>query len=321
MLVEEKQEVKLIDSYKRHLHKLRVQLTDACNFRCFYCLPQNAKFKPKSELLTPKEIFDICSALNKDFGIDEIRLTGGEPTLRSEFAEIVDFLSVLPLKKFGLTTNGYNLEQLLPLLKSSNCTNINVSLDSLRQDSFNNITSNKYFKTVYSSILKAKEMDFNIKVNTVLLRGVNDHEIFDFINFSAKYGIEVRFLELMKIGQAYKNNNELFISAGEVIDKIKQREILTPVKVSRDSTSFRYNTSSGGKIGFIASESRPFCGSCSRLRLSATGKLRACLMSQAGTNLRGISPNGYKEILEQVIAMKPYERIDYIEQPMYEIGG
>lgn len=314
------QQVKLIDPYLRHIHKLRIQLTDACNFRCFYCMPDNAKFKKKNELLSAREIIDIAAILNEN-GIDEIRVTGGEPTIREEFEEIIVGLSELPLKKLGLTTNGYILEKKLPFLRKTTCNNINISLDSLNEEKFKKITKYGMFNRVYSSIMKAKDMGFAVKVNMVLFRGFNDDEVFDFIKFSAKNDIEVRFLELMKIGPAYEMNPEYFISASEVINLIREREILTKIKVRNDSTSFNYHTSSGGKIGFIASESLPFCNSCSRLRLSATGKLRACLMSEKGINLRGRDKDEYREILNSVISMKPYERLNYIEQPMNQIGG
>lgn len=310
---------RLIDSYKRHIHKLRVQLTDACNFRCFYCMPENIKFKPHSELLTTEELYNICSILTENFGVDELRLTGGEPTIRPEFENIVTKLDTLKVKKYGLTTNGFILEKKLDFLKNTNCKNINISLDSLKKDKFNQITKSTYFDDTFKAIIKAKELDFNVKVNTVLLKGINDEEIFDFITFSAKYNIEVRFLELMKIGEA--RNNPLFISAKEIIDIIRTKEKLTSLKVSQDSTSFNYKTSSNAKIGFIASESMPFCTSCSRIRLSATGKLRACLMSEEGINLKGKTKEEFSEILQKVIAMKPNYRLPEINQTMNQIGG
>lgn len=319
--VETKEEKSLIDVYKRHIHKLRVQLTDACNFRCFYCMPTNIKFKKQSELLTTEEVFNICSTLVKTFGVNELRLTGGEPTIRPEFDEIVQALGTLKLKKFGLTTNGYILKNKLQLLKENNCNYINISLDSLKEDNFNKITHGNYFKDVYESILLAKANDLKVKINVVIMKGVNDTELLDFINFSATNNIEVRFLELMKIGEGYNNNKELFISAKEIIEELKKHETLIPVKVPKDSTSFNFKTNSGAKIGFIASETTPFCTSCSRLRLNATGRLRACLMSESGIEMRGKTTDEYEEILQNIIAMKPYYRIDHINQPMYQIGG
>lgn len=311
---------KLIDSHGRVIHKLRVQVTDACNFRCFYCMPQQVQFTPSKELLSSSEIIDICSNL-VDFGIDEMRVSGGEPTLRKDFCDIICELSRLAVGRLGVTTNGYFLKDILPELKDSKCQHINISLDSLDQNTFKKITKTDYFNKALESIITAQRMGFHVKVNMVILRGVNDHELFDFINFSAQYGVEVRFLELMKIGPYYKNHSQLFVPAQELIERLEEREELEAQSVNCDSTSFNFHTSSGAKIGFIASESQPFCGFCSRLRLTATGRLRACIMSEAGINLRGIDKERYPDILQSVMGMKPTERIDHIEQPMYQIGG
>ena len=311
---------KLIDRYNRCIHKLRVQLTDACNFRCFYCMPLTAKFLPSSALLSSYELLDICSAL-VDFGIDEIKISGGEPTLRKDFEAIVKGLSSFPLLKLGLTTNGFLLEEKLDFLKQTRCQHINISLDSLKEERFHEITKTKYFRKVYEAALQAKAKGFKVKVNTVVMRGINDDEIMDFVKFSADYDIEVRFLELMKIGCSNQNHSLYFVSAQEIIKKIEESEVLLPQSVNRDSTSFNFTTASGARVGFIASESQAFCSFCSRLRLTAAGKLRACIMSEAGVNLRGISKEQYPEILKTALNMKPVSRIDHIEQPMYQIGG
>ena len=304
----------------RVMRKLRVTLLDNCNFRCFYCMPKNPKFLPRNELLTPVEIESICLGL-VDLGIDHLRITGGEPTLRKEFKEILERLSQLKIKKLSLTTNGFLLEKYLDFLWDIGCRNINVSMDSLSSEKFNKITHSKGFDKVYSEILKAKEMGFHLKINTLVFKGINDNELMDFINFSSQTGIEVRFLELMKIGQGCLNQTDHFISADEMIDKIKNTETLISETVEKDSTSFNFRTGSGARIGFIASESRPFCESCSRLRLTPKGILRACLMSEKGINLRGVAIEEYPSILKQVIAMKPTYRLENIEQNMYQIGG
>src|SRR3989338_683256 len=294
----------LVDAHGRQIHKLRVQLTDACNFRCFYCMPLTPEFLPSLSLLSSGELLDICSAL-VDFGIDEMRVSGGEPTLRKDFEAIIDGLSGLPLRKLGLTTNGFLLGEKLDFLKRTRCQHINISLDSLRAGRFYEITKTKYFNKVYETVLQAKAQGFKVKVNTVVMRGFNDDEIMDFVRFSAEHDVEVRFLELMKIGCALQNHGLNFVSAQEIIKNIEECEKLLPQSVNRDSTSFNFTTASGAKVGFIASESQPFCGFCSRLRLTATGILRACLMSEAGVNLRGVPPSEYSEILKTVMAMKP----------------
>jgi len=314
------QQLQLIDPHGRRIHKLRVQLTDACNFRCFYCMPEKVKFTPPLELLTPLEFKAICSNL-VELGIDEIRVSGGEPLVRSDFDEIIERLSRLPLCRLGLTTNGYFLQEKLAFLKQTSCRHINISLDSLREERFKAITKTSHFRTVYESAIKAKVMGFPIKINVVVLKGINDDEIFDFIKFSAQYQIEVRFLELIKIGPYYKTHSNFFISAQEMITTIEEKEKLYPQSVNSDSTSFNFLTESGGRIGFIASESQPFCGFCSRWRLTATGKLRACLMSEAGVNLRGVSKSEYPLLLKSALKMKPIERLPSLKQPMYQIGG
>lgn len=311
---------KLVDPYGRRIRKLRVSLLDACNFRCFYCMPSDAKFMKASKWLSPLEIEGICSKLS-DYGLEQIRITGGEPTLRKEFRDIVLRLSTLPIKKLGMTTNGYFLERELEFLRDTRCHNINISLDSLSKDKFNQITRRNAFDKVYASICHAKEMGFNVKVNTILMKGINDQEILDFVKFSAVNDIEVRFLEVMKIGQACSSQDQLFISADEAISKIETQEKLIPERVEIDSTSFNYKTESGAKIGFIASESKPFCGACSRWRLSPDGFLRACLMSNKGVKVRGADPKQYDELLNSLLLMKPLNRISHVLEDMNQIGG
>lgn len=310
----------LVDVHGRQIHKLRVQLTDACNFRCFYCMPLTPEFLPSSALLSSDELIDICSAL-VDFGIDEIRVSGGEPTLRKDFEAIVKGLSDLPLGKLGLTTNGFLLEGKLDFLNQTRCQHINISLDSLRAGRFHEITKTKYFQKVYDAVIQTKAKGFKVKVNTVVMRGINDDEIMDFVAFSADHDVEVRFLELMKIGCSNQNHSFYFVPAQEIIKRIEEFEILLPQPVNRDSTSFNFTTTSGARVGFIASESQAFCSFCSRLRLTAAGKLRACIMSEAGVNLRRVERELYPEILKTVLRMKPFARIDHIKQPMYQIGG
>jgi cyclic pyranopterin phosphate synthase len=317
---QEEKRVSLADGHGRRIHKLRLQVTDACNFRCFYCMPRQFKFAPPSQLLKAKEFIDICSAL-VDLGIDEVRISGGEPTLRGDLEKIIEGLSSLPVLKLGMTTNGYCLEDKIDFLSQTKCRNINISLDSLNKKRFREITKSESFDAVYSAILKAKEKGLRVKVNVVALRGLNDDEVFDYIDFSAKHKIEVRFLELMKIGPDHREQSGLFVIAQEMIRKIEEREELIPQSVNSDSTAFNFKTSSGGAIGFIASESQPFCQFCSRMRLSATGALRACLMSDSGISLRGRDKSEYPAILRSVMAMKPFDRIESIRQPMYQIGG
>lgn len=312
--------MKLIDPYGRKMRKLRVSLTDACNYHCFYCMPDNIRFMPTNSLMKADEYFRIISRL-VEAGIEELRITGGEPTLRRDFPDIMNKLSEIPDCLLGLTTNGQTLDKHLKLLESINCRKINVSLDSLDEHVFQKMTRNGNLKSVLTNLYKARDAGFQLKVNTVLFRGINDKEVLNFIRWSSREKIEVRFLEFMKIGPKYLQNTELFVSAAEVIKKLKQEFALYPVPVSKDSTSFVYRTDTGARIGFIASESHPFCSSCSRLRLSAQGNLRVCLMREDGVSLRNVPDDEISKLALKVLHLKPLERIDHMDQAMNSIGG
>jgi cyclic pyranopterin phosphate synthase len=164
-------------------------------------------------------------------------------------------------------------------------------------------------------------MGFEVKVNAIVFRGMNDGELPAFSEFSARHGVEVRFLELMKVGPADARHAELFVPAAEMLERLREREELIPERTPVDATAFVFRTPAGGRLGFIASETKPFCGACSRLRLSATGRLRSCLFSEAGAELRGRDPLDYPEILREVMALKPAGRPARILQPMNQIGG
>jgi cyclic pyranopterin phosphate synthase len=312
---------RLIDPSRRWIHKLRVQLTDACNFRCFYCMPENAKFLPE-KLLLPTDVLVETVRQLVSHGIDEVRVTGGEPTLRRDFVPIMEALSTLPLSKLGLTTNGFLLERFLPALSRTRLQHINISLDSLDPANFHRITHTDTFERVLRAIRATRDAGFTVKLNCILFRGLNDHEVPAFIDFSVREGIEVRFLEYMRIGSTYGDNEDRFIPAAEVIKRLRDNgHQLTPVVMPKDSTSFNYQTGTGARIGFIASESQPFCGNCSRLRLSATGMLRACLMSTKGLPIRNVPKEKIRDVIHDVMAMKPTGRLYEIKQDMHAIGG
>jgi cyclic pyranopterin phosphate synthase len=312
--------VHLTDPVGRVMRKLRVSLTDACQYRCFYCMPEHATFTPNTQLLTPHEYGSICGEL-VSMGIEELRVTGGEPTVRPEFREIMTVLSKLSARRLSLTSNGQLLARHLDFLRDIDCTHLNISLDSLDAGRFARITRGGDFRTVMACIEQAQSMGFTLKVNAVVFRGINDDEIVDFAKWSEATGVEVRFLEFMKIGPEHSTTFDRFVSADEMIASLTPHIALSAVAVPHDSTSFVFETAGGGRLGFIASESKPFCGTCSRLRLSATGTLRSCLMSERGVMLKGVPASGYHEVLRAVLAMKPTGRLDHVDQAMHEIGG
>ncbi len=311
----------LLDDHGRVMRKLRVSLTDACNYRCFYCMEENPVFTPSSRLLSPPEIESICGELI-GMGLEEIRITGGEPSLRPEFPEIVERLSALPLKTLAMTTNGHYLEKHLPHLRTTNLTKINVSVDSLDEGRFHAITRGGDLRRVLKALLSARDQGFEVKLNAIVFRGINDEEVAEFARFSAREGIEVRFLEYMKIGPGIRDFESRFVPAREIRSRLeKALGPLVPVVMPRDSTARVYTMSRGERVGIIASESEPFCGDCSRLRLSATGVLRPCLMMNTGVSLRGVAAEEFPEVVSKVVSWKPEGRLPEVAQGMYQIGG
>lgn len=311
---------KLVDDQGRRIRKLRVSLTDKCNLRCHYCMPVDQSFMDESKYLSPEGIYEIVNEL-AGLGLEEVRLTGGEPLMRKSFSEIIEKLGTIGLKKLALTTNGIFLDKYLDVLKANRVFHLNISLDSLDENNFKKITFGNYLKRVLDNIKLARKAGFNVKVNTVMMNGINDHEIFDFITFAKEYDVEVRFLELMRIGFACGEQKDQFVSAGQMMARIKDQMDLKSVISPNDSTSFNFLTSTGAQIGFIASESQPFCGQCSRWRLSADGILRACLLKDDGRKISDLNPEDRKEMYQELLGMKPSMRPIEVSHHMNAIGG
>ncbi|MBI2522328.1 MAG: GTP 3',8-cyclase MoaA [Bdellovibrio sp.] len=309
-----------VKSFGRPLLKLRVSLLDACNFGCVYCMPETAAFCNKEDYLSPDEIVGIVGNL-VEYGIEEVRLTGGEPTLRHDLACVAEKLGKLPLKKISITTNASRLLQFLPALADGPCRSLNISLDSLEPSNFEKITNHDGLGRVLDAIERARALGFKIKINMVVMKGLNHHEINHFVRFAEREQIEVRFLEVMNIGVVRSHFKQWYYSGRDILRQIESEFTLSSVKVAADSTAQVFSTAKGGRIGLIASESMPFCDSCSRLRLSSKGILRACLMKEDGKNLRGVPSHEYPALLQEIAAMKPLTRIKEIHEPMYQIGG
>lgn len=310
----------LTDSHGRTVRKLRLSLTDKCNLRCHYCMPVDATFMDEKKYLTANEYQKIVQELC-DYGLQELRLTGGEPLLRRDFVDIISSFADLPLKKIGLTTNGIFLDKYLEDLKRNRVHYLNISLDSLNEENFRKITFGNHLKRILHNIDAALAMNFSIKVNVVAMRGVNDHELFDFVEYAQRKSVEVRFLEVMKIGYACNSQEEQFISAREMIAKLNTKYTLKPIVREHDSTSFNYLLDNNAQIGFIASESQAFCGQCSRWRLTSDGIMRACLFKDDGLEIKNKSAPERAEIYQSLLGMKPIGRPSEVSHLMHAIGG
>lgn len=279
----------LVDRFQRRHRDLRISVTDRCNFRCTYCMPaEGLEWQPREAVLTFEEIARIATTFVERFGFESIRLTGGEPTVRADLPKLVRSLASLPVE-LSLTTNGSRLEQLATQLADAGLERINVSLDSLRRDRFEQTTRRDALDDVIAGIRAARRAGLSpVKVNVVVSRGVNDDEVVDFAEFGRSEGVTVRFIEFMPLDADHSWRAGSVVPSAEIIDAIERRHPLVELgRGSSPARRFRY-ADGAGEIGVIGSVTEPFCTSCDRVRLTADGQLRSCLFSTEETDLRAI---------------------------------
>jgi cyclic pyranopterin phosphate synthase len=277
----------LVDRYGRVHRDLRISVTDRCNFRCTYCMPaEGMKWLPRSEVLSFEEIERVATIAVRRFGIDSIRLTGGEPLMRAHLPVLISKLAALDVD-LAMTTNGSTLSQHAHELRAAGLDRINVSLDSLRADRFVELTRRDELDRVLSGIEAAKGAGFEpVKVNCVVVRGVNHDEVVDFARFGRDRGVEVRFIEFMPLDADGRWLGTSVVSQDEIVAAIGAVFPIAPVRRGHDPAErFRY-LDGAGFVGVIPSVTRPFCESCDRVRLTAEGDLRSCLFSLEETDLR-----------------------------------
>ena len=305
----------LRDSYGRAIRDLRVSLTDRCNFRCFYCLPHGEPpIAPKEQMLSYEEIEYVCDIF-VSLGIEKIRLTGGEPMLRRDIETIIRKLGKLKpaLHDLALTTNGYFLPERARGLKDAGLDRVTISLDSLKRDVFKRMTGVDVLDRVLAGIAAAKGAGLEpIKINAVIVRGHNEDEVADFAAFAREHDVKMRFIEFMPLDSGHEWSRADVVSGKEIRERINERFPLVRVDVARGSeTSSRYGFADGGpgEIGIIAPVTEPFCGACSRIRLTADGQIRTCLFSTVEHSLRDVVRSGASraeivEYIESVILKK-----------------
>ena len=315
----------LRDSYDRPIRDLRVSLTDRCNFRCFYCLPHGEPpIAPKEQMLSYEEIEYVCDIF-VSLGIEKLRLTGGEPMLRRDIEKIIQKLCRLKdsgLQDLALTTNGYFLPERARSLKQAGLDRVTISLDSLKRDVFKRMTGVDVLDKVLAGIAFAKEAGLEpIKINAVIVRGHNEDEVADFAAFAREYNVKMRFIEFMPLDSGHDWAREDVVSGKEIRERINERFPLVRMQIARGSeTSSRYRFADGapGEIGIIAPVTEPFCGACSRIRLTADGQIRTCLFSTVEHSLRDVVRSGASrdEIIDYIrsVIMKKEPR-HFINDP------
>jgi cyclic pyranopterin phosphate synthase len=283
----------LADGFGRVHRDLRISVTDRCNFRCTYCMPaEGMDWHPRDELLTFEELTRIATVCVERFGFDSIRLTGGEPTVRAGLPVLVEQLAALPVD-LSLTTNGSTLAAQAGPLRAAGLDRLNISLDSLRADRFEALTRRDELPRVLDGIRAAVAAGFTpVKVNVVVVRGVNDDEIVDFARFGREEGVTVRFIEFMPLDADHRWSHEQVVPSAEIAAAIDAVFPTEPAHRGSDPAERHRYLDGRGEIGVIGTVTEPFCSSCDRVRLTADGQLRACLFSTDETDLRALLRGG-----------------------------
>ena len=268
----------LKDIFNRHINYLRVSVTDRCDFRCQYCMHEDITFFPKSEMLSLEELSRLANIFI-ELGVRKIRLTGGEPLIRKNIDSLISQLgSNKNLDELTITTNGSQLHKRITAIKTAGVKRINVSVDSLNEETFSSITRGGSLKQVLSNIALAKENEIKLKINTVIMRGVNDHEVFDLIRYSIDNEFDISFIEQMPMGEIGFDRKSSYLSNNELIQIIKRSfSILQSTYKTGGPANYYSLINSKTKIGFISPHSHNFCDTCNRVRLSAKGELFLCL--------------------------------------------
>jgi len=274
----------IVDTYGRIHDYLRISLTDNCNLRCFYCMPdEHYDFAAAAQLMQVAEI-ETLAKLFVEQGVKKIRLTGGEPLVRKDAPRILEVLGKLPVE-LAMTTNGTRIHKMLPELMAANMSTINISLDTLQADKFFKITRRDLFQQVRHNIDLLLTLPVKVKINVVVMKGLNDDEILDFIAWTKDSPVEVRFIEFMPFSGNHWTSNQVF-TLQDVLDVIKKNHVVIPVAHGLNDTAKSYHIPGHlGSFAVISTMSSPFCGSCNRMRLTADGKLKNCLFSTSETDL------------------------------------
>jgi len=308
--------ISMLDTYNRTINYLRISVTDRCNLRCRYCMPEEGIAKlGHGEILSLEDIIRLVK-VGAAIGIRKIRLTGGEPLIRRHITQLISGIHEIPeIDDIAITTNGVLFAHMAEELKTAGLDRVNFSLDTMVAEKFNFITRRDHRAEVKKAIFKALELGMEpVKINTVAIKGFNDDELLDFAKLAYDYPLHIRFIEFMPIGDLLFWNKDRMISSEEIKARIEEKYELTPTKLSKGSGPAVYFKLAGGQgsIGFITPMSHKFCSACNRLRMTAEGKLRGCLYDKREIDLKSALENNssdeeLKKLFLQAIALKPAE--------------
>lgn len=295
------------DKYGREIDYMRISITEKCNYRCFYCMPQEGVEESKEEkLLTKEEIINIVTT-GAELGIKKVRLTGGEPLVRKDIEDILKGIAHIEgIEELCLTTNGSYLEDKVEVLKKAGVTRVNVSLDTLDSDKFKKITKTGNFEKVWQGIIKTIEAGIQVRINSVIVEEVNDDEILDLVNLTEKYPIDLRFIELMPIGEGKKYKG---LSGDKIREKIRPEKNIQSLEKREGASEYYKIDKAKGRIGFINPLSNCFCQECNRIRVTSEGEVKQCLNKEAMLNIKDlIGEKPEKESIKKAISEEIYNK-------------
>ncbi len=274
----------LTDTFGRQHDYLRISLTDACNLRCVYCMPnETIQVTPSAKLMQAEEIQEIARIF-VSLGVKKIRLTGGEPLLRKDAKNIIERLSPLPVE-LAISTNAVLADQYIETFLANGIRSLNVSLDTLNAEEFLSITKRGDFQKIISNIQLLLSHNFKVKVNMVVMKGINEHAILDFIEWTRNYPLDIRFIEFMPFSGNAWQRDKVF-SYADMLELIEKKYTFVKLEDAANDTAKKYKVSNhAGTFAFITTITEPFCGSCNRMRLTADGKMKNCLFSAGETDL------------------------------------
>lgn len=323
------------DGFGRVHDYLRISLTDACNFRCTYCMPDELmQFKPSAHLMQVDE-FDAIAGMFVRMGVRKIRLTGGEPLVRKEAAKIIEVLSKYPVE-LTITTNGSRVHEFIHTFKDAGIRSVNVSLDTLNADKFLSVTRRPQFQQVWDNIQLMISEGFHVKINAVMMKGMNDDEILDFIAWTKDQPVHIRFIEFMPFSGNHWENEKV-ISYQQILETIAAEYDFVKLRDDANATAKKFKVyNHEGTFAIISTMSAPFCSTCNRMRLTADGKMKNCLFSKGEVDLLSAYRSGkdVMPLIEQCVIEKEealggqftqdYEQIDadaLTNRSMIRIGG
>lgn len=328
--------VPLTDSFGRFARKLRISVTDRCNFRCQFCMPKTPVWLPRYEILSYEEIERVVTLFAK-LGVEKVRLSGGEPLMRKDIEKLVAMLARVPgISSLSMTTNGFLLAEKAAALRNAGLQSVTVSLHSLKPERFSEITGGGVLQKVADGIRAAKEGGFKpLKVNAVIIRGCNEDEVADLAGLARAGDVTVRFIEYMPFDGQRLWGMEKVVSGREIIQTIQDHFDVEPIRRETGSTAKIYRFTDGpGEIGVITSITDPFCSDCDRIRLSADGKIVPCLFDKTGFDLRPLLRNGSSDdtisaFMRESVSrkapgvetlLKKFDKLEHV-RPMHTIGG